>query len=70
MPNANSKATVMFLGTGTSEGIPRVTCLTADPPTCPVCIDAMRPGSKNRRRNTSIVVQRAQDDGPAVEHLG
>ncbi len=66
MPNLNSKATVMFLGTGTSEGIPRVTCLTADPPTCPVCTDAMRPGSKNRRRNTGIVIQREQDDGPPI----
>ncbi len=69
MPNANSTATVMFLGTGTSEGIPRVTCLTADPPTCHICIDAMRPGSKNRRRNTSIVVQRDQDDGPPINIL-
>ena len=69
MPNANSKATVMFLGTGTSEGIPRVTCLTADPPTCPVCTDAMRPGSKNRRRNTGIVIQREQDNEPPVNIL-
>ncbi len=69
MPNLNSKATVMFVGTGTSEGIPRVTCLTADPPTCPVCTDAMRPGSKNRRRNTGIVIQREQDDGPPVNIL-
>ena len=59
----------MFLGTGTSEGIPRVTCLTADPPTCPVCTDAMRPGSKNRRRNTGIVIQREQDNGPPVNIL-
>ena len=43
-----------------------MTCLTADPPTCPVCTDAMRPGSKNRRRNTGLVVQREQDDGPPV----
>lgn len=57
---------MLFVGTGTSEGIPRVTCLTADPPTCPVCTDAMRPGSKNRRRNTGLVVQREQDDGPPV----
>ncbi len=57
---------MLFVGTGTSEGIPRVTCLTADPPTCPVCTDAMRPGSKNRRRNTGLVVQREQNDGPPV----
>lgn len=54
MPTA---AEVIFLGTGVSECVPRITCLTADPPTCAVCIDAIRPGSKNRRRNTSIVVQ-------------
>ncbi len=66
MPNANSKAKIVFLGTGTSEGVPRVTCLTADPPTCTICIDAMRPGSKNRRRNTSLVVQREQIHGPPV----
>ncbi len=59
----------MFLGTGSSEGIPRVTCLTADPPTCLVCIDAMRPGSKNRRRNTSIVIQTDQSDGPPMNIL-
>ncbi len=66
MPNANSKAKVVFLGTGTSEGVPRVTCLTAVPPACPVCIDAIRPSSKNRRRNTSLVIQREQSDRPPV----
>lgn len=63
---SNNKIKVIFLGTGTSEGVPRVTCLTADPPTCAVCIDAMRPGSKNRRRNTSIVLQIDQHDAPAI----
>lgn len=62
-------AEVIFIGTGTSEGIPRVTCLTADPPTCPVCIDAMRPGSKNRRRNTSIVVRTQHDGEPPLNLL-
>lgn len=52
-----TSAEVIFLGTGVSECVPRITCLTADPPTCEVCIDATRPGSKNRRRNTSIVLQ-------------
>ena len=56
-------AEVIFIGTGTSEGIPRVTCLTANPPTCPVCTDAMRPGSKNRRRNTSVVIRTHHSDG-------
>jgi phosphoribosyl 1,2-cyclic phosphodiesterase len=49
---------IVFLGTGTSERVPRVTCLTKDPPTCPVCTDAVRPGSKNHRRNTSLLVQK------------
>lgn len=66
MPNLNSRAKIVFLGTGTSEGVPRVTCLTAQPPTCRVCTDAVKPGSKNRRRNTSIVVHREQSDGPPV----
>ena len=64
-----STAEVIFLGTGTSEGIPRVTCLTADPPTCEVCTDAVRPGSKNRRRNTSIVVQTKPAGEPPVNLL-
>lgn len=69
MSDKNNRADVIFLGTGTSEGIPRVTCLTADPPTCAVCTDAMRPGSKNRRRNTSIVVQTRPEGEPPVNLL-
>lgn len=52
--------TLTFLGTGTSEGIPRVSCLTRPDAqeACPVCWSARHvPGSRNRRRNTGAVLQ-------------
>ncbi len=52
-----ASARFVFLGTGTSERVPRVTCLSKKPPTCTVCIDSQRPGSKNYRRNTSLLIQ-------------
>ncbi len=54
---------IVFLGTGTSEGVPRVSCLTNPDSDCPVCPDAIKPGSPNRRRNTSLLVQRQLADG-------
>ncbi|KAL0010073.1 hypothetical protein SO802_005181 [Lithocarpus litseifolius] len=48
---------IIFLGTGTSEGIPRVSCLTNPLKTCPVCTKAVEPGNKNRRLNTSILIR-------------
>ncbi|XP_058068811.1 putative hydrolase C777.06c isoform X2 [Magnolia sinica] len=47
---------IIFLGTGTSEGIPRVSCLTNPLKTCMVCPKANEPGNKNRRLNTSILI--------------
>ncbi|MSQ08521.1 MAG: MBL fold metallo-hydrolase [Dehalococcoidia bacterium] len=51
------KSRIVFIGSGTSEGVPRVTCLTREFPECPACLSAMRPGSKDRRRNTSLLIQ-------------
>ncbi|XP_010262084.1 PREDICTED: putative hydrolase C777.06c isoform X2 [Nelumbo nucifera] len=48
---------LIFLGTGTSEGIPRVSCLTNPLKTCAVCSKAVEPGNKNRRLNTSIIIR-------------
>ncbi|KAG8056540.1 hypothetical protein GUJ93_ZPchr0002g25415 [Zizania palustris] len=54
---------LIFLGTGTSEGIPRVSCLTHLSKTCPVCIKAAEPGNRNRRRNTSILLRHVTPSG-------
>lgn len=55
---------VIFIGTGTSEGIPRVSCLTNPSSTkCPVCTKAAKPGDKNRRLNTSILIRHANATG-------
>lgn len=62
MPTSGSKSRIVFLGTGTSEGVPRVSCLTNPDSDCPVCPDAMNPGSPNRRRNTSLLIQRELPD--------
>lgn len=48
---------IIFLGTGTSEGIPRVSCLTHPTTACAVCSKATEPGNRNRRRNTGILIR-------------
>jgi phosphoribosyl 1,2-cyclic phosphodiesterase len=49
---------IIFLGTGTSEGIPIVSCLINENKNCFVCKDAyMNKNSKNKRRNTSIMIR-------------
>ncbi|KAJ2076643.1 hypothetical protein H4R24_005587 [Coemansia sp. RSA 988] len=55
---------VIFMGTGTSGAVPNVTCLTSKSYTCRVCKLSMTPeGSKNRRRNTSLLVCVDHPDG-------
>src|ERR1700742_4015858 len=44
------QATLTFLGTGTSMGVPTLGC------PCAVCTDAHRPGSLNRRTRPSILL--------------
>ncbi|KAG5248625.1 SERINE PALMITOYLTRANSFERASE [Salix suchowensis] len=46
---------IIFMGTGTSEGIPRLSCLTN--PSINVCSKAVEPGNKNRRLNTSLLIR-------------
>jgi phosphoribosyl 1,2-cyclic phosphodiesterase len=48
---------IIFIGTGTSEGIPLLSCLTNEHAPCNVCNDALLPNSKNRRRNTSLLIR-------------
>ncbi|KAH0460080.1 hypothetical protein IEQ34_010743 [Dendrobium chrysotoxum] len=55
--------TRLCCSTGTSEGIPRVSCLTNPLKNCMVCQKATEPGNKNRRRNTSILIRYASDNG-------
>ncbi|KAF6157156.1 hypothetical protein GIB67_041617 [Kingdonia uniflora] len=54
---------IIFLGTGTSEGIPRVSCLTNPLKKCTVCSKAAEPGNKNKRLNTSILISYANSTG-------
>jgi len=61
-PISVTKSRIVFLGTGTSEGVPRVSCLTNPDSSCTVCPNAVKPGSPNRRRNTSLLIQREFSD--------
>lgn len=54
---------IVFMGTGTSEGVPRVSCLTNPLSKCSVCSKAARPGDKNRRLNTSILIRHPNPSG-------
>lgn len=57
------QAEIIFLGTGTSEGVPRVSCLTNPLNKCEVCSKAAQPGNKNRRLNTSILIRHPNSSG-------
>ncbi|TXG68573.1 hypothetical protein EZV62_003508 [Acer yangbiense] len=51
------QSAIIFVGTGTSEGIPRVSCLTNPSKKCPVCTKAAEPGNRNKRLNTSMLIR-------------
>ncbi|RZC51863.1 hypothetical protein C5167_020285 [Papaver somniferum] len=61
--HSKGESEIVFMGTGTSEGIPRVSCLTNPEKKCPVCSKAAEPGNKNRRLNTSILIRYATASG-------
>ncbi|TFK57638.1 hypothetical protein OE88DRAFT_1651482 [Heliocybe sulcata] len=57
---------LVFLGTGTSSGLPHIDCLTAPPEAspCHTCLSTLKPeGKKNIRRNTSAVLRVKGRDG-------
>ncbi|KAK9101341.1 hypothetical protein Scep_024771 [Stephania cephalantha] len=62
-PCGKEESEIIFLGTGTSEGIPRVSCLTDPSKKCMVCLKATEQGNKNRRLNTSILIRYAKPTG-------
>ncbi|KAI3981169.1 hypothetical protein MKX01_019851 [Papaver californicum] len=61
--HSKGESEIVFMGTGTSEGIPRVSCLTNTEKKCPVCSKAVEPGNKNNRLNTSILIRYATASG-------
>eukprot|EP00897_Mesotaenium_endlicherianum_P006796 jgi/Mesen1/6144/ME000314S05162 len=60
---------IIFIGTGTSEGIPRVSCLTNQETHCPVCFAATELGNRNRRRNTSIMLRYAHPSSGGLRNI-
>lgn len=48
---------LVFLGTGTSGGVPDLGCMVDSSRKCKTCWNAIEPGSRNRRMNTSIVLK-------------
>jgi phosphoribosyl 1,2-cyclic phosphodiesterase/RNA polymerase subunit RPABC4/transcription elongation factor Spt4 len=49
------KTRVIMVGSGSSGGTPSLHCLAHD--RCKACVDALQPGSRNRRRNPSLLIQ-------------
>lgn len=59
----DDQSEIIFMGTGTSEGIPRLSCLTNPLKKCEVCSKAAEPGNVNRRLNTSILIRYSSSSG-------
>ncbi len=49
------KTRVIMVGSGSSSGTPSLACLAGE--RCKACVDALMPGSRNRRRNPSLLIQ-------------
>lgn len=63
---------LIFLGTGTSSSLPHIFCLArpTDPP-CSVCFSSLNdPRSKNRRRNTSLLIRFSPNRSSIYDQLG
>ena len=58
---------VLFLGTGVSECVPNIACAT-DPDGCLACRDALKPGSRDARRQSNILV-RIQHEGQDAQSV-
>lgn len=50
------KLEVLFLGTGVSECVPNIACAT-DPHGCLACRNALKPGSRDARRQSNVIVR-------------
>ncbi|CAG8512656.1 6110_t:CDS:2 [Funneliformis mosseae] len=55
---------IIFIGTGTSSGVPTVACLTDPEKSCKTCMSTLTSeGEVNIRRNTSLLVRVNHEDG-------
>ncbi|CAI2166801.1 8829_t:CDS:2 [Funneliformis geosporum] len=55
---------IIFIGTGTSSGVPTVACLTDPQKSCKTCMSTLTSeGEVNVRRNTSLLVRVNHEDG-------
>lgn len=53
----HEESEIILLGSGCSSSTPMIPCLLKHPVDCDVCLDALRPGSKNKRGNSSLLIR-------------